>query len=719
MHRTERGELPELWGGVECTINRVGDRYHDQLRRSRHLERPEDVERFAALGLRALRVPIVWEHACEGDRPPAFHRVEPMLDRVKACGLRAIAGLVHHGSGPSCTQLLDPAFEHRLADYAGTVARHFPWISDFTPVNEPLTTARFSALYGHWYPHAAGTAPFLRALVHQCRAVVRAMHAIREINPHARLVQTEDLACVRSSPGLAYQAEYENQRRFLSLDLLCGRVDASHPLYEHLRSHGIQERELAFFVERPCAPDILGVNYYFTSDRYLDEHWQRYPSWCHGGNGRARYADIDAAHVAGVGLAGHAELLRTVWQRYQLPLAITEVHAGCTREEQLRWFHEAWQAARKVRSEGVDLRAVTAWALLGSFDWNSLVCRDAGVYEPGVFDVRSEVPRPTAIARMVESLAKTGSFDHPVLSSPGWWRRISASAAAASGSARPIVITGARGSLARAFARACEARALPYELLTRQQLDITQPEAVRSTLQRLRPWAVINAAGFMRIDEAEEKPHACQRANADGPALLAETCDRNKLRLLTFSSDLVFDGKRREPYLESHHVAPLSVYGASQADAERRVLGSCPDALIARTSCLFGTWQAPDALTSVLTELARGRSVRAPLCAMVSPTYVPHLVDACLDLLMDGASQLWHLTNVGCESWSGLARRIATAAKLPGNLVYDDPAHPVPKALRPSYSVLASERGTLMPTLEEALERCVKDIPITAGFVAA
>src|SRR5436189_5305374 len=97
---------PELWGGVECTVNRVRDAYHDQLRRSQHLTRLGDLEQFSRLGLRALRVPILWEHAqTQRGAEPDFSAVTPMLERVRALGLRAIAGLCHHGSGPRFTHL--------------------------------------------------------------------------------------------------------------------------------------------------------------------------------------------------------------------------------------------------------------------------------------------------------------------------------------------------------------------------------------------------------------------------------------------------------------------------------------------------------------------------------------------------------------------------------------------------------------------------------------
>jgi dTDP-4-dehydrorhamnose reductase len=118
-------------------------------------------------------------------------------------------------------------FPELLADYAKEVARKFPWIKYYTPVNEPLTTARFSGLYGLWYPHATNNKSFLVMLLNQLKAVVLSMKAIREINPDAKLVQTEDLAKIHSTPKLKYQRDFENHRRWLSYDLLCGKVTAN------------------------------------------------------------------------------------------------------------------------------------------------------------------------------------------------------------------------------------------------------------------------------------------------------------------------------------------------------------------------------------------------------------------------------------------------------------------------------------------------------------
>jgi dTDP-4-dehydrorhamnose reductase len=189
-----RAAPPELWGGVECTVNRVGGRYFDQLELNGHGARASDLELFASLGIKAIRYPVLWERtAPEGLARADWTWPDARLARLRELNLRPVVGLLHHGSGPPHTSLVDPAFPEKLAAYARAVAERYPWVEDYTPVNEPLTTARFSGLYGHWYPHGRDNQTFARALITQLRAVVLSMKAVREVNPSARLIQTEDL----------------------------------------------------------------------------------------------------------------------------------------------------------------------------------------------------------------------------------------------------------------------------------------------------------------------------------------------------------------------------------------------------------------------------------------------------------------------------------------------------------------------------------------------
>lgn len=714
----------ELWGGVECTINRIGDTYFDQLDRNGHLKRIEDLDMFAALGIRTIRYPVQWERvAPRGLENADWSWTDERLGRLCELGIRPIVGLVHHGSGPRHTSLIDPSFAEGLATFARAVAERYPWVESYTPVNEPLTTARFSGLYGHWYPHGCDYATFLRALLQQCKGVVLAMQAIREVNPKAQLVQTEDLGKTFSTPLLASQAAFENERRWLSFDLLCGRLTSNHFLWDFIRRSGISEEELAWFEEHRCPPDILGINYYLTSERFLDEDMARYPVQFHGGNGHHTYADVEAIRIDADFALGHQARLSEAWERYRLPVAITEAHLNGTREEQLRYLLGAWNGAKQLRNEGVDLRAVTTWSLLGAFDWNTLLTCINNFYEPGAFDVRSPRPRPTAIANVVRALTAGRAPEHPVLAQPGWWQRplrfyhapqqdekqpipFSLAKRNAPARIRPLLITGANGTLGRAYARLCELRGLAYVALSHQEMNIADLRSVMAALKSLNPWAVVNAAGYVRVDEAEREEEACERANAYGPAVLASACHRLGIQLLTFSSDLVFDGRQQHPYVESDIPAPLNVYGRTKAEGEMHVLCLCPSALIVRTSAFFGPWDNANFVTIVLNDLAAGRPVVAADDLIVSPTYVPDLVHTSLDLLIDGERGIWHLANKGAVSWAALARCIAETAHLDISRVEGRPASALGfTAPRPPYSVLGSERGTFLPSFEDALAR--------------
>jgi dTDP-4-dehydrorhamnose reductase len=733
MTDTDAAPGLEVWGGVECTINRVGDTWFDQSAWSGHDGRPDDLSRFHALGLRTLRHPILWERvAPNGLHSADWRQSDESLATMRALGIRAIVGLIHHGSGPQTTSLLDPQFPQQLAAYARCVASRYPWVCDYTPVNEPLTTARFSGLYGHWYPHYRSDRDYVRALIHQLRGVVLSMRAIREIVPGARLIQTDDCGQTFGTRDTSPQCRHETERRWLTWDLLTGQVDQRHPLYAFLRHSGMTTDDVDFFLEAACPPDVIGLNYYLTSDRFLDGHLAAYPPALHGGNGLMRYADVEAVRRRPAGIVGHEAHLMAAWRRYHRPVAITEVHLGCTREEQVRWLVEAWYGAQRARARGADVRAITTWALLGSFNWDSLVTRDSGHYEPGAFDVRSSSPRPTAVARAVASLVKGTPPPDAAFRGAPWWRRperfvyphtsdrwtrsacgpesCSMQAAAADSNAGgrtsdpPLLVVGA-GTLGHAFIDVCRVRGLRAVVARRQDVDFANPGAVDALIERVAPWAVVNAAGYTRVEAAEREPEACREANVLLPQYLARACRRSGVPLLMFSSHLVFDGTERRPYTEEDEPRPLSVYGTAKRDAERLVLEMMPSgALVVRTGAFFGGWSNSTCLARLLSALGAGRAFSAATDTVVTPTYVPDLVHASLDLLVDGERGLWHVTNEGPTTWFEFARRAAATIDLPASLVTPATGAEVwPGVARPRFSALASGRARLLRSVDAAL----------------
>lgn len=711
----------ELWGGHECTVNCIGDRYHDQTRKTGHHHRIEDLERFASLGLKALRYPVLWERISpERGGEARWDWTDERLTEIRRLGMRPIAGLIHHGSGPAHTHLLDEGFAPGLAGHAAAVAQRYPWISDYTPVNEPLTTARFSALYGHWYPHARDPAAFFTALLNQIDATRLAMKAIRRVNPHARLIQTDDLGHTFSTRELAYQAEYENERRWLSWDLLSGRLHRDSPLMRDMEVFGLGDRVRAI-LDDPCPPDVIGVNHYLSSERFLDPRIERYPRRVWGGNGRQTYADVEAVRALSPGPMGVERLLELACARYGAPVAVTECHNGCTREEQMRWLVETWRAAEAVRARGAPVLAVTAWSLLGSLDWNSLLTRNDGHYEVGVFDIRGETVRETAMADLCRDLAAGRKPSHPAAGGPGWWSRDIRYAhepvriedhtlarrrwSAPPASTHPILITGATGTLGRAVARSCEHRGLGYVLTSRAEMDLGSGDSIAAALDSVRPWAVINTAGWVRVDEAEGEAGACLEANARGVERLAAACATRGVPLVGFSSDLVFDGRKGSPYLESDSPNPLNVYGRSKAEAEEAVT-ALDRGMMIRTAAFFSPFDRHNFAHAVVEALRQDGAFAAADDHFVSPTYVPDLVEATLDGLIDGDFGIRHLASAGRVSWASFARLIAMALDLDPTRVVGRPGAAFGwAAQRPTDVSLASERPGLMKPLEDAIAR--------------
>ncbi len=412
----------EMWGGVECTVNRVGELWLDQLDRSGFRERCEaDLERIAEAGIRTLRVGVLWECVAQTG---SWEFPDRMLLAMQRLGIRPIVTLLHHGSGPGGTDLLDAAFPEKLARYAGAVARRYPWVRDWTPVNEPQTTGRFSCLYGYWYPHRRDMASYVRALLNEIRGVVLAMRAIREVQPEAGLVHTEDGGVTWATPGLERYRDEREARRWLGADLLCGLVGREHRCFAFMMEHGVSEAELLWFGENRCPPAVLGINYYVTSDRLLDGRLELYPPELAGGDtGSEPLVDVEAVRVCARSIPGPGAALRDAWERYRLPVALTEAHLGCTQDEQVRWLAEAWREAEAARRDGVDVRAVTAWALLGSYNWANLCTRDTGAYEAGVWDLSDGTVRETRLTQLVRELARGDAPTDQALQEVGWWRK--------------------------------------------------------------------------------------------------------------------------------------------------------------------------------------------------------------------------------------------------------------------------------------------------------
>ncbi|HEY8616703.1 family 1 glycosylhydrolase [Phenylobacterium sp.] len=692
-----RGRL-ELWGGYECTVNRVGDQWFDQTPRSGHEHRIEDLELFADLGMTALRYPALWERISPQDPEVRdFTWTDQRLPRIRELGMEPIVTLCHHGSGPHYTSLLHDGFAPGLARHAAAVAQRYPWIRDWTPVNEPLTTARFSALYGYWYPHTRTEEAFWTALLNEIDATRLAMREIRRVNPQARLIQTDDLGYCHATEPLQAEADYQNQRRWIGWDLLCGMVTEAHPLWGRIAACGLAER-LRVIAGDPCPPDVIGVNHYLASERLLDHrvdlHINRAVADRELGDcGGVAFVDVDAIRNRREGVLGLPTLLRQAAERYGRTVAVTECHNGATREEQVRWFVEVWDGAQALRDEGHDLCAVTAWSLLGSHDWNRMVTRFVGHYEVGVYDVRSGQPRPTALAPVLKDLAAGRRPTAVALHQPGWWRRESrfvnsrpshahqfdaARDPALLETGAPLLIVGAEGPLTQLLVRACEVRGLPYRRSLRDPGE--------ATLRALRPWAVVDGrdwAGICQVSLASGRRGGWPGAGFAPPEALAAACGALSIPCAAFTA----------------------VDGFEEVDERLLALGG-GRLLLAGAESVFTPWDRARFAVRALDTLELGHAVDACAQSHWDETYGPDLVDAVLDLLIDGVAGVESF--LPYEPWSvaEFTRRLADVAECDRGLVREarlPTLRPVPEA----GGVI--EAPSLLPPGETTLERFVRE----------
>ncbi len=405
----------EFWASPEPTIVRLdAATYRDQCVETGHFERDGDMERLAALRVSGSRYPVLWEHVeRNGAGVRDYAWPQRRLAALVRHGIEPLVTLLHHGSGPRHTSLVDDAFPELFADYAEATARRFPWIERWTPINEPLTTARFSTLYGVWYPKARDHRAFGRAMLNQARAILLGFERIRAIVPAAQLMLTEDLqGFVAGDPGVSDYVAHKRERAYLSLDLLCGNVRPGHALWDYLtRECGLPASELEALRRLARPPDLMGWNYYPNSERYLSSSWE----------GPTAH-NVPLVDVAPERLAPR-RLLRAAWKRFRLPMALSEVHVIGNEQERVRWLLQRYDDVVALRGEGVDLRAFGAWAAFGMVDWNSLLVERAGCIEDGIYTCAGpgRVPAWTAVAEALRGLASGARVARGT--QPGWWEQ--------------------------------------------------------------------------------------------------------------------------------------------------------------------------------------------------------------------------------------------------------------------------------------------------------
>jgi dTDP-4-dehydrorhamnose reductase len=256
-----------------------------------------------------------------------------------------------------------------------------------------------------------------------------------------------------------------------------------------------------------------------------------------------------------------------------------------------------------------------------------------------------------------------------------------------------ILITGASGMLGQDVGRAAVAGGHEPVLLPRADLDIGDGEAVSAAIAAAAPDAVINCAAWTNVDGAEKSEPAAHAVNGAGAGHVARAAAAAGAWTVHVSSDYVFDGHKREPYLESDAVGPLSAYGRTKLAGEEAVADAAPDThTTVRSAWLFGV--DGGCFPKTIRRLAAERAQLSIVADQVGcPTFTGHLAPALVQLAAERPLGVLHIAAGDQCSWFEFAQAIVAASGSDCDVrPITTEEYPVP-AVRPAYSVLRSERG--------------------------
>jgi len=352
---------PFHWAvGIENTFipqERPGLRALEEYELTQHYQLwRADIDRAAELGISHIRWGIPWYRVNPQPGRYVWDWVDEVLDYlVNQKGIQPILDLMHYGA-PLWLEnaFLNADYPQYVAEYAGAVAeRYRDLVRYYTPLNEPTVNAAFCGRRGEWPPYLEGEDGYVKLLLPIIRGMVQTVETVRQADPEAIFVQVEALGWLWTEDE-RLQAEVERRlaHTYLAFDLFSGRVDTGHLLWPYLRQHGTTENDLAWLQERAVAVDVLGVNLYPWSGGEL----------VMGPDGLAqRRGELNGYHLA--------DVLRHTWQRYKLPMMITETSARRDVSGRSQWMDETISATAAVRAEGIPVTGYTWFPVMTMIDW--------------------------------------------------------------------------------------------------------------------------------------------------------------------------------------------------------------------------------------------------------------------------------------------------------------------------------------------------------------
>jgi beta-glucosidase/6-phospho-beta-glucosidase/beta-galactosidase len=372
--------------GIECSnpvsVDSNGRRARiDELELTFHYTHwKHDLRLVRQLGLEFLRYGPPWYRVHQGPDRYDWDFTDAVFGEMRRLGIVPIVDLCHFGVPDWIGDFQNPDWPALFAQYASAFARRFPWVQYYTPVNEIYVCAKLSTLVGLWNERARGDhRAFVTAMKHLCRANLLAVEQILHVRPDAVFIQSESAEYFHlggAEAASARRAHWENELRFLSLDLLFSHRPAPDVL-SYILDNGMTRDEFDWFMShRLDTRIVMGNDYYDRNEQVIAR------------NGAARPAGE---------VFGWAVITRQYFDRYRRPVMHTETNTFNAADAP-RWLWKEFYNVRYLREQGVPVIGFTWYSLLDQVDWDSALAQERGVVNAvGLFDLQRR-PRPVAAA---------------------------------------------------------------------------------------------------------------------------------------------------------------------------------------------------------------------------------------------------------------------------------------------------------------------------------
>ncbi|MCS5420413.1 MULTISPECIES: dTDP-4-dehydrorhamnose reductase [Psychrilyobacter] len=277
-----------------------------------------------------------------------------------------------------------------------------------------------------------------------------------------------------------------------------------------------------------------------------------------------------------------------------------------------------------------------------------------------------------------------------------------------------ILITGANGQLGYDFQKLFDELKIEYIATDYKELDITDIEKIREFIKGKDIKLIINCAAYNNVDKAEEDKETCYKLNAYAPKDLSLIAKEIGAELITYSTDFVFDGKKKAPYTEKDKVSPLSIYGQSKAEGEKLVLENYEKSFVVRTSWVFGIGN--NNFNKQVINWSKGRDELSIVNDQVSsPTYSCDLAKYSWELIKTKQYGLYHLSNDGEASKYDQAKYVLNSIGWNGTLNRAKSSDFKLPAKRAEYSKLDSKKlekviGMKIPSWKEGIDKFLMEL---------